>query len=105
MVESEVDVSIGFLFHESSVQASVHEVERLPGGGCVFFGSISDLWHFRQPLSMVCTYATYDRYKCRTSSVSLKVQSNANMTAPVRSLYVRGTFCKSTRNSGVQNAI
>ena len=46
VVESEVEVSIGVLFHEASVQASVHEVERLPGGGCVFFGSVSDLWHF-----------------------------------------------------------
>ena len=47
VVESEVAVSIGVLFHEANVQASVDEVERLPGGVCVFFGSVSDLWHFR----------------------------------------------------------
>ena len=42
-VKGEVAVSIAFILDESSVD----EVMRLPGGGCVIFGSVSDLWHFR----------------------------------------------------------
>ena len=38
---------------------------------CVF-GRVSDLWHFRSSLSVVGTYITYNRYKCRTSSESVK---------------------------------
>ena len=41
---------------------------------CVYFGGVFNLWHFRSPLSMVFTYATYDRYMCRTSFVSYKAQ-------------------------------
>ena len=34
-----------------------------------------------------------------------KVHRNANMTAPVRTLYVRQPFRKYTGNSGLKNAI
>ena len=40
---------------------------------------------------MVCTYATYDRYKCRTSYVSLKERTRRHLRANEYDMYAGQT--------------